>query len=102
PPHNPPPPPPKREFVSGMVLRKVRDAADGLSNIRDHEAEGYLPILADLNVISGLSHDHQRKLASLVLDTYKEGGSVKWLDPHRREWREWQQHGSRRITTTRR
>ena len=47
---------------------------------------------AHLGIASGLSDEQQRKLASLVRHFYVEGGSVKWLDPHRQEWREWQRN----------
>ena len=75
-----------------LVLQKIREAAEGLSNLRSDTIEGYVEAFAHLGIASGLSDEQQRKLASLVRHFYVEGGTVKWLDPHRQEWREWQRN----------
>ena len=92
-------PSPTPPSVGSVVLEKVREAAEGISNIRNDTLDDYVSIFDKLNVSSDLSYEQLLTLASLVRQFYAEGDSVKWLNEPQREWRGWRDEGSRRITT---
>jgi hypothetical protein len=93
PPADPEPPIPT---LAKDLVDKLQELREGLSFLEE-EPTHYLSTLRRLGVVAGLSYEQAVSLSSTIGQLYKQGDSVRWLEPHKCERRRWAREGSVRI-----